>query len=524
MANRKPGIEKALEYVNRCMHSGKLSARLPSIRVLAGQAGVSYVTMWRAVNAIGKKTGDSGVRGDSLSLTYKEKSLNDGGARRTFEESTFAYAPDDLLWQKTKNRFKKDILSGGYPPGQVLPSCKELRHRYDVSYHTFKKSLCALASEEIIRPYKKGYMVPPIAGSESSARVVALGCGWEDGRIWADFQDKNYFRILESECIQSKISLDVIVYYKENDRLRFIHSASGGPYQLDNENILGVIYIVANLQVDPREVLKELSRLKKPVAVLDVIGCFATIPDFPESRLVQFYTTTASALPAKNVAQYLLGLKHKRIAFISPFHRAPWSKIRFQSCASIYRDAGSECGVVPLVLDQYAFQWDYLQAPGKRDDLRSLISQYTKSETRLSAGFPGKFGRLRYGISKYLSDWNCAGGEIDGMMRPLFEKALRDTGITAWVMANDFAATLAIDYLKEQNLRVPEKVSIIAFDNTIDAMEYQITSYDFNNNGIVTMMLRYILAPSTLPANQRGRSIEVEGRIVVRRSTAPVRS
>jgi DNA-binding LacI/PurR family transcriptional regulator len=90
-------------------------------------------------------------------------------------------------------------------------------------------------------------------------------------------------------------------------------------------------------------------------------------------------------------------------------------------------------------------------------------------------------------------------------------------------MANDFAATLAIDYLKEKNIRAPEHVSIIAFDNTLDAMEYQITTYDFNNNGIVTMMLRYVLAPSTIPANQRGKFIEVEGRLVVRRSTAPMR-
>jgi DNA-binding LacI/PurR family transcriptional regulator len=467
--------------------------------------------MWRSVKQLAQK---KGAPDGTVHPSTEER----GG------ELGPAFDPERLLWLKIKNRLKKDVLSGGYPPGQVLPSCKELRHRYGVSYHTFKKSLSSLASEEILRPHKKGYMVPSITVPESNARVVALGCGWKDGRIWADFQDKNYFRLLESECIQSRISLDVVVYYKESDRLRFIHSANGQPYRLDNENVLGVIYIVANLQVDPDEILKELSALQKPVAVLDVLGCFTRIPASSGNRLMQFFTTTASDLPAKTVAQYLLGLKHARIAFISPFHKAPWSNIRFRGCASIYRDAGFQDGVEAFVLDRYAYQWDYLQAVGKRDYLRSLVSQYTRLKNRARSGSSGKFRMLHYGLSKYLTDWNCAGGEIYAMMRPLFEKALRDTGITAWVMANDFAATLAVDYLKEKDLRAPEKVSIIAFDNTLDAMEYQITTYDFNNNGIVTMMLRYILSPSTIPANQRGKFMEVEGRIVVRRSTAPVRT
>jgi DNA-binding transcriptional regulator YhcF (GntR family) len=523
MSNRKPGIEKALEYIDGVILSRKPMDKLPGIRLLAREAGVSYVTMWRAVNNFRKIKGNPGFFDYPARRGEQGRASNDSGARQTSGGSTPAFEPEYLLWQKTKNRLKKDILSGGYPPGQALPSCKELRHRYEVSYHTFKKSLCALASEEIIRPHKKGYIVPSITVSESHARVVALGCGWDDGRIWADFQDKNYFRLLESECIQSRISLDIIVYFKENDRLRFIHSATGKPYHLDNENILGIIFIAANLQIAPHEILKELSTLQKPVAVLDVIGCFEAAPAQIGNRRLQFFTTTASTLPAKTVAQYLIGLKHKRIAFISPFHKAPWSKIRLHGCESIYRDAGIQDGVQAFVLDRYAYQWDYLQAPGKRDQLRSLVTQYTQVKDQARLGASGKFGTLQYGLSKYLTEWNCACGEIYSSMRPLFDRALRDTGITAWVMANDFAATMAIDYLKDNNVRAPENVSIIAFDNTLDAMEYQITTYDFNNNGIVTLMLRYILAPSTIPADQRETVMEVEGRIVVRRSTAAIR-
>jgi DNA-binding transcriptional regulator YhcF (GntR family) len=509
MVHRKPGVEKALEYIKRGMLAGKLTDQLPGIRSLAREAKVSYVTMWRAANKLKQKRiparqGADAAAGDS-----------DGRPAGAGPESM--YESKHLLWQKIKNRLKKDILSGAYPPGQALPSCKELRNRYGVSYRTFKKSLDALTSEEIIRPFKKGYMIPAIIASESTGRVVALGCGWEDGRIWADFQDKHYFRILESECIQSRISLDVVVYYKENDRVRFIHSATGKPYDLASENILGIIYFIANLQVDPREILGALSPLQKPVAVLDVIGFLAASGIPQVSRLMRFFTTTASPVAPQTVAQYLLGLGHTRIAFVSPFHKAPWSKIRHQACASIYRDAGFDGGVEPFVVDRFAYQWDYLQHQGKKTDLQTLIGRYIKRD---KPGFSGTFGSLQYGLSKYLTDWNCAAGTIFATMRPLFENALRDPRITAWVMANDFAATLAIDFLKEKNIRAPEDISIIAFDNSLDAMEYQITTYDFNCSGIVTMMLRYVLTPSTVPIGRRGRLVEVEGRIVVRRSTA----
>ena len=60
-------------------------------------------------------------------------------------------------------------------------------------------------------------------------------------------------------------------------------------------------------------------------------------------------------------------------------------------------------------------------------------------------------------------------------------------------IANDFSATIAIDYLKELNIRVLEDLSIISFDNTLDAMEYQLTSFDFNNQGIISIILRFIL-------------------------------
>lgn len=524
MEKRKPGIEKAMGFIKNGIASQQFGRRLPPLRVMARDARVSFVTMWKAVNQLKRDKIIFENKTGYVNLLNPDNAPGNGKLPPETVEEPADGETENVFWLKVKNRIKKDILSGRYIHGQSIPSCKELTYQQGVSFRTLKKSLGALVSEGLIKPYKRGFIIPTITISEAHSRVVVVGCGWKDGKIWADYQDKNYFRLLESECIQSKIALDVVVYYRQNSHLNFIHSATRKPYNLRNDNILGVVFIVANLEVNPDEVLNELSTLKKPVAVLDVVGRYSLSPGFSGNRQIQFFTTTASAFPATMVARYLLSLKHTHVAFISPFHMASWSKIRYKNCASVYRDAGFPDGVKPFVLDHYAYQWDYLQNAEKREDLQALINQYTRWKEYAHSNFFKRFGNISYSISKYLTEWNCASGEIYKRMRTLCDKALRDESITAWLMANDYAATLALDYLKEKNIRVPEDVSIIAFDNTLDAMEYQLTSLDFNNNGIVTMMLRYILTPSTIPASQRGKFVEVEGTIVVRRSTAPVRT
>jgi len=76
-----------------------------------------------------------------------------------------------------------------------------------------EKALASLIDEEIVELRTNGYYIPLLTGSTGHARIVAIACGWEDGKIWVDHQDKSYFRALESECIRMNLQLDVIVYF-----------------------------------------------------------------------------------------------------------------------------------------------------------------------------------------------------------------------------------------------------------------------------------------------------------------------
>jgi DNA-binding transcriptional regulator YhcF (GntR family) len=520
---KKPGLQKAVNFILKGLDDKSFSQKLPSIKSLAQAADVSFVTMWKAIDHL-KKQGAISRQGkgilshvNSAEMQPFDAAPPQGGASDAFQGIDAV----DPLWKKTLMRLKRDVLTGRFPVGHPLPSFKELQGQYDVSYPTLKKALETLSSEGIIRPFQRVYSVPALSKSESTARIVAIGCGWEDGTLWIDHQDKNYFRILESECIQSKISLDIVVYCRLDGRLCFIDTITRKPYDLSGDNILSIMVIVANLGIQPEEVLQNLVGLKKPIAVLDVVGGWEVSSRTANNYYLRFFTVTTSEFPPRQVARHLLTLGHTDIAFVSPFHKALWSIRRGDAIRDTYRDAGQPDSVHFHVLDDYAFQWDFLQENGNnQEEVQALVAAYDRWQKYADSEFFRKFGHISYSISRYLTEWNCATGEIYHRMVPLFKQALQDKAVTAWVMANDYTATLALDYLKEKKVRVPEDLSIISFDNTLDAMENHLTSYDFNLNGIVSIMLRYALRPSSVSPSPGKSVIEAEGAIVERRSTA----
>jgi DNA-binding LacI/PurR family transcriptional regulator/DNA-binding transcriptional regulator YhcF (GntR family) len=519
MEKQKPGIKRASDFLLNIVRPKCNDGLLPSIRMLAKSSGVSFVTMWKTVKSLTESglivNGPEGNR-----FAHDSEKRTDLVATTNVNElCDFSEKEIHLgIQQSITDKLYKDIVSGRFTANEKLPSCKELQLLYGVSFTTLKKSLSILVEEQILEHRSNGYYIPSLTGSTGHARIVAIGCGWESGKIWVDYQDKNYFRAIESECIRMNVQLDVVVHYRNLGRLQFVHSATGKEYDLENRTILGYIFIVANLDSNPDEVLERLVRLRRNVAVLDVVGGW-NIPQCARgNRLIQFFTTTASQLPAKRVAQYLLSKGHKKVAFFSPFHKALWSKRRLLILSEMFSRAGFSDCVTGFVHDSFAYQWDYLNKNDQNEDLRGVISEYNQWKKEASGTVFKKFGNLGYNIVKYITESNCASSEIYEKMKPLFDSALEDRTITAWVMANDFTATMGIDYLKERTVKIPEDLAVISFDNTLDAMEYQLTSYDFNNYGIISLILRFILAPHTVKKGRKDACIEVDGALVVRRS------
>ena len=107
---------------------------------------------------------------------------------------------------------------------------------------------------------------------------------------------------------------------------------------------------------------------------------------------------------------------------------------------------------------------------------------------------------------------------INQIMEPLCRQAHREKGDTAWVCSDDYEALCALDFLKRTKVAVPEKLSVVGFNNSLPALTANLTSYDHNSEAIMAAMLNYIVRPHSLGAFQRSKIIDFEGFVVSRGS------
>lgn len=100
------------------------------------------------------------------------------------------------------------------------------------------------------------------------------------------------------------------------------------------------------------------------------------------------------------------------------------------------------------------------------------------------------------------------------------ELIARDTDITAVIIINDYMATGALTALKEENLNVPEDISLVSIDNTIFSKitTPKLTSLNVDNklNGVKAMEL----IDNMIKGNMEHTNIEVPTNLVIRGSTS----
>jgi DNA-binding LacI/PurR family transcriptional regulator len=80
---------------------------------------------------------------------------------------------------------------------------------------------------------------------------------------------------------------------------------------------------------------------------------------------------------------------------------------------------------------------------------------------------------------------------------------------------------MALDFLKRFSQR---KISIIGFDDTFEAFRCGLTSYNFNIQALVQLMLNHVVNPSNLIVSKRTRAVEIEGMLVERQTTHKIES
>jgi DNA-binding FadR family transcriptional regulator len=520
METASPAVKMACNFLENAIADGTFcpGKYLPPLGQLARSAGVGSVTMWKALQHLRANGVVAGVKGHPFIVL---PASGTPAPRFTARDGPAPHAcVSRSKSQRVADRIEKDILGAIFPPGAMLPSIKELKSRYGCSYPTIRRTLDSLHDRSIIASVLRGYKVAKVRPPAAHTRIVFIGYSWEHGDIILSPIEEDFLHMLELACVNGNIRLDVVYFSFENDVCVFRDAATGRRYELsDTEDVLGYAYILTGEGSFREEVLSILYGGTKPLAIIDEIGVSAIAPLSRHSRPIKLLRIGTTNRAPLLVGRFLRIMGHSKIAYISPFHRTWWSKLRLETLARMLAGEGADGDVVSFTLDEFAAPIDFLPFARRRCDTTPLTSYCESLRARLPAPFlqPIDWVKFEDTLEHILA--NC---EVSLRCEKLFTRALSTPGITAWVCANDSIAVLAQKFLKRKNIEIPRDVSLIGFDDTYEAMKLGLTSYNFNFQSVVNQVLDFIV--------RRGRSgkpkqmiVEIEGFLSQRQSTWPAK-
>jgi DNA-binding LacI/PurR family transcriptional regulator/DNA-binding transcriptional regulator YhcF (GntR family) len=547
-----PAIEKAFAYLTAAFASEKWvhGHHLPPINRLACDAQVSRNSMWKAIGI---------AKGKGLVHTKKGGYMTFGQEDRGRSDKILEHRGS--LWQKKRILIEQDIIAGSYSLDGRLPASKELKSRYGVCFTTLKKILNAMVRDKALIPYKKAYLLPQIVKHRfrDTITFVTEGGAIEKMSVY-DQRMRELARNLEQSCRRGGVNINFVNIAGRDPHMGMRLLASLPEDETSIGFIINLSWLGSTaIRQQVQDLVVSLAARKKPVAVLDWMGMLSLPPSLAGSSMVRVFRI-AARLAGQAIGRILLNLGHKNIAYISMLHQHQWSVRRLEGIVDQYEKAGLKNQVHAFVLNEIEGYFDRAhwmgnlkpqtikklssstgaesQAPYSAEDFKvakdlsrfsvSQRNRFKKASTNLAVLDSIAAKDLDPGFFAPMSEAALLAAEHEIMAveaEPLFERALAESSITAWVGGNDGTAVNALAYLREKGIKVPDDISVIGFDNSMEAFENQLASYDFNYSAIVHQMLSFIARPSGMAAIPASVPIEVEGLLIERKSLgkAPVR-
>ncbi|MBD3319930.1 MAG: GntR family transcriptional regulator [Chitinivibrionales bacterium] len=510
-----PAVRRALRYVLDLIESGALqdSGPVPIVTELAHQAQVSRITMIKAVAMLKREGIFEGRQGKRFVFNEKKYRAHPEFALAAGRSTETREKPSPYGWQRVYKRMQQDILAGVFSSRRVLPGFKELQNRYGVSYRTVKKSLHELIENGTITLDGKKPVIAPMTRSGSVDKILLIGhASSHNTRVLELTQrEESCLQLIEAECARACLKLEIFALPRYEEGME--PAISGVP---DDKSIMGYIVFVSKAHKAQFEMLNTVARFKKPVAILYELGEWSLPRNVLASARVKIFSSAFSDRVGRQAAQYMLGLEHTNIAYISPYHRAAWSIHRLQGLQDMYATAGFPGRIMPCIYEGSTRWWDLISASNDRYQALSIWSALQAWKKR----FPGD-------LHEYLDNEGidritlcCATAELYRLSTELCRQALANREVTAWVCANDTIAVMANDYCASQGIAVPEQISLLGFDNQQGAIQRRISSYDFNVRAAAHSIFDFVTRPNLFTEHNKKKHIEIDGFIIERRSTA----
>jgi DNA-binding transcriptional regulator YhcF (GntR family) len=490
-------------------------SRLPTVGSLAITIGVSPVTLCKAIAVLKR-------RGTLAAAPRRGIEILRNAVGSTQELEAFRRQAEGAgtgMRKKTgvRNRVRMDLLTSELAVDDMLPTLKELCGKYGVCFATMRSVLDELESEGAVIRHKKGFRLRPLGFGRAVARLAVFA---RTGSV-ADLarytpRSAEFWRLLERECGKKGISIEVRSF--DQGARELAGNLAGDPaFRGPLANALGYIVLINDADFSSlHTLLASLQRIGRPVSVVDEIGRTIIPSAVLASPLMRLFVISASVSCGLQVGEYLARLGHRRCGYFGAFIDESWSKNRWQGIKEAFESAGISSGAVLLARPMFEKWYETYHAQKDNPDfdainfhLQAIQKQVNSATTR---------GDRAFYIWSLPFLWDL---RLEAIMEPLFERALKDRAITAWVTENDYIGLLALEFLRLRGVRVPDEISIVGFDDIIEAFGAGLTSFNFNVPALVNAALNHILSVRPGARFHNAGPLEMAGTIMERASTAP---
>lgn len=485
--------------------------RLPPLARMAREAGVSLVTMHRAVGELGRDGVLHVVPGGGVFVRVADPRMIDISPHGYPRVRERGYA-----CQRIAETIERDLLAGGLSAADPLPSLKELSRRYGVSYPTIRKALRLLAERGRLEPHGRGYRLAlaPKRSRGMTTVVVIAATDNMDMLIGATPRSEALWRSLEQTCQRRGLRLEVISLAKAigdeayPDGRRYTLVQRCGRYP-----VLGFVVMRFGWPLD--RLARELVRSGRPSCILDEVGG-DNIGDGCMEPAICYVPVGCDRRPGREMGQYLASLGHRQVVL---FGDSESSHIYARRAEGLRQGLGPDGAVHRLTTEIAAgarIGWGqprgHSEASHLVEGLRSFVDGLHAMVDTYAC-----YSLLR-SASELASDHLAA-----GPLEPVFEHALSLGEVTAWVGFNDRIALMAHQFLRGRGVRIPRSMTVVGFDDTLTALGNGLTSHNPNMAGVVDAAVTYLFDCGHGGKRRPLSPLCVPGVVIERRSSGKAR-
>lgn len=299
-----PMTQRALAFLEDLVvrYEQREEYRLPTVAELSRMAGVSPVTMRKAV----RELRDNGV----LSVSQRRGISLNRGERTTQRAQP---QPRPARWREVAEAIERDIVTGVLAPGSTLPTTRELTSRYGAGSHTLHEALVAVQARKWLQPHGRGYRVAALRPTSEGHVVLVCGVRRED--LCAKPKLVSRLQAFEREC--SRRGVELVRVFDGEDVAR-------------GTGALGCVVLPEGTCGSALDgLVRPCARTGRPVAVLVEPGS--------GDRLAAGETTRVCLVPmgtgedcGYHVGQYAVSAGHRSMVYLSPWGEREWSRRRLE--------------------------------------------------------------------------------------------------------------------------------------------------------------------------------------------------